>query len=187
MQYQTIDRNIHGKILIVVIPCFFSKAKLEIITGGNAATMELQLFSGDRLITLLNDNETMIGALPIENNMRLHVVDKNAAIIGENVEKFELSKDEYDQRRNTVKNYLKSNKLGKYNDEEMKVLEEKRLQEAKEQQELADRIEIGSRCLVTAKGPRRIGTVMYKGELDGKPGIFIGIKFDEPLGLHNGT
>lgn len=160
---------------------------MEIITGGNAASMELQLFSGDRLITLLSDNDAIIGDLPIENNMRLHVVDRNAVFIGDNVEKFELSKDEYDQRRNTVKNYLKTNRLGKYNEEEMKVLEEKRIQEAKEQQELSDGINIGDRCLVTAKGPRRIGTVLYKGELDGKPGIFLGVRFDEPLGLHNGT
>lgn len=150
--------------------------------------MELQLFSGDRLVTRLDNNDAMIGAYPIENNMRLHVIDQNAIVtVGENVEKFELSDKEYSSRRNTVRDYLKSNNLGKYNEEEMKALEEKRAQEAREQEELAARIELGNRCLVTAKGPRRIGTVMYKGPLDGKPGIFVGIKFDEPLGIHNGT
>lgn len=150
--------------------------------------MQLQLFSGDRLITALDNDDAMIGAYPIENNMRLHVIDQNAVVVlGENVEKFELSDKEYSQRRNTVRDFLKSNNLGKYNEEEMKALEEKRAEEEREQEEIAARIELGNRCRVTAKGPRRIGTVMYKGPLEGKAGLFVGVKFDEPLGIHNGT
>lgn len=41
---------------------------------------------------------------------------------------------------------------------------------------------------VTVKGqPRRLGTIMYNGPLEGKHGIFLGIKYDEPLGLNDGS
>lgn len=148
--------------------------------------MQIQLFNGDRLVAQLDNDQAQISAYPIENGMRLHVIDQNVIVTGENVEKFELSEREYAQRRNTVRDYLKSNKLGKYNEEEMKALEEKRLHEAHEQEKLASRIDLGNRCRVSAKGPHRIGTVMYKGPFEGKSGIFIGVKFDEPLGMHDG-
>lgn len=150
--------------------------------------MQIHLYSGDRLVAQLTNDDAEIGAYPIENGMRLHVIDKaNISIDGDNVEKFELSERDYDQRRNTVRDYLKSNKLGKYNEAEMAALEAKRAEEAAEQAELAARIELGMRCRISAKGPHRVGTVMYKGPLDGKTGIFIGVKFDEPLGIHDGT
>lgn len=148
--------------------------------------MQIHLYSGDRLLAQLDNDDAQIGAYPIENGMRLHVIDQNPITLNEQVEKFELSDREYSQRRNTVRDYLKSNKLGKYNAEEMAALEAQRAEEAREQEALASKIELGNRCLVTSKGPRRIGTVMYKGPLDGKPGIFIGVKFDEPLGMHDG-
>lgn len=160
--------------------------KLEVITGGCAGTMQLHLFNGDKFIAPLNNDDTTLGSYPIENNMRIHVVD-NIQLFDKNVEKFELTATQYEQKRNTVRDYLKSNKLGKYNEEEMKAIEEKKKQDELEQQMKADAINIGDRCLVTAKGPRRIGCVKYKGPLDGKPGIFIGVQFDEPLGIHDGS
>lgn len=162
------------------------QAKLEVISGGCAGTMQLQAFNGDKLICHLTDDDALLGSLPIENEMRIHVVD-NFQLFDGSVEKFELTDTQYDQKRNTVRDYLKSNKLGKYNAEEMKAIEERRKEEEAEQQRKADSINIGDRCLVAAKGPRRIGCVKYKGPLDGKPGIFVGVQFDEPLGMHNGT
>lgn len=149
--------------------------------------MQLQLFNGDKLITQLDNNEAELGTYPIENEMRIHVVDNFQSFIGDsNVEKFELSEKQYDQRRNTVRDYLKTRNLGKYNEEEMKAIEERKKQDQLEQEQKADSIKIGDRCLVTAKGPRRLGTVRYKGTFHVKPGIFVGVEYDEPLGLHNG-
>lgn len=147
--------------------------------------MEIELYNGDKLITKINDNDAMIGSYPIETGMRLHVID-NFLFIGENVEKFELTEDQYKQKQNTVRDFLFKNKLGKYNEEEMKQLEEKRKRIQEEEKELAKLAVIGARCMVTAKGPHRIGTIMYNGSLDGKTGIFIGVKFDEPLGVNDG-
>lgn len=148
--------------------------------------MKLELYNGDNLIGYLNNDDAYLGSYPIENNMRLHVID-NFQIFAENVEKFDLNDKQYDQKQNTVRDYLKRNKLGKYNEAEMKEMEDRKQQEQLEQEQKAKAINVGNRCLITAKGPRRLGTVRYKGPLEGKPGLFVGVEFDEPLGIHNGT
>lgn len=150
--------------------------------------MQVQLFNGEKLIGQLDNDDAELGSYPIENDMRLHIVDNSIqSFIGDgHVEKFELTDKQYDTRRNTVRDYLKTNNLGKYNEEEMKAIEERKKQEQLEQETKAAAINIGDRCLVTTKGPRRIGTVRYKGAFHVKPGIFIGVEFDEPLGIHDG-
>lgn len=160
---------------------------LEIVTGGNSATMNLELYSGDKLITIFNNNDALLGSYPIEDGMRVHVID-NFLFISENVEKFELTDQQYSEKQDTLKNFLLKNKLGKYDEVEMKKIEEKKIAAQKEEQRLADLMTVGARCEVLLKGnPRRIGTIMYKGELDGKKGLFIGVKFDEPLGVNDGS
>lgn len=192
-QFRLVIKNYLDRISNKLSSIFFYSSfnfqgKLEIITGASAGTMQLQLFNGDKLITQLNDDEKELGSYAIENGMRLHVVDNFQNFIGdEKVEKFDLTDKQYEQRRNTVRDYLKSNRLGKYNEEEMKAIEERKKEEQLEQEKKAAGINIGDRCLVTAKGPRRLGTIRYKGEFHMKPGIFIGVEYDEPLGIHDGT
>lgn len=165
----------------------FFQGKLEIITGGSASTMQLQLFNGDKLIGQLDDDDALLGSYPIENEMRIHVVDQFQNFVGieSSMAKFELSDKQYDERRNTVRDYLKTHHLGKYNEAEMKTLEERKKQELCEQEQKAESIKIGDRCLVT-RGARRVGTVRYIGAFHLKPGIFIGVEFDEPLGMNDG-
>ncbi|XP_053687667.1 tubulin-folding cofactor B [Sabethes cyaneus] len=163
------------------------KAKLEPITGGSAATMKLELYRGERLVCRLDDDDRPLGYYSIEDGMRVHVID-NFAFVQENVQKFELSQEEYDRKQESVRNYLRQNKLGKYNEEEMRKLEEERKKQQEEDNKKLEQTSVGARCKVTTKGnPTRLGTVMFKGELDGKPGQFFGIKFDEPLGVNDGT
>lgn len=163
------------------------KAKLEPITGGSSATMKLELYSGDRLVSRLDEDDRLLGFYPIEDGMRVHVID-NFAFVQENVQKFELSQDEYDKKQDSVRNYLRKNKLGKYNEEEMAKLEEDRKRQEAEEAAKLEQVSVGARCKVTTKGqPTRLGTVMYKGELEGKVGVFLGVKFDEPLGVNDGS
>lgn len=163
------------------------KAKLEPITGGSAATMKLELYSGDRLVSRLDDDDKMLGFYSVEDGMRVHVID-SFAFVQENVQKFELSQDEYDKKQDSLRNYLKRNKLGKYNEEEMAKLEEERRKQEEEDAKKLEQATIGARCKVLTKGnPTRLGTVMYRGEIEGKPGVFIGVKFDEPLGVNDGS
>ncbi|XP_075152540.1 tubulin-folding cofactor B-like [Haematobia irritans] len=165
------------------------KQKLQVITGGNAGTMQVALYKGDELVTSLSDDSVMLGALPIESSMRFHVVDEFLyEAQDEQVQKFELPEDQYDQRDNTVRSFLKRNRMGKYNEEEQKREEEKRLEKEALEKQKAELCTVGSRCQVTVKGcPTRRGTIMYNGPLEGKTGTFIGVKYDEPLGKNDGS
>lgn len=167
------------------------KQKLEIVTGGSAPTMQLELYAGDKLVTKLEtagqDDETMLGAFPIEDGMRVHVIDQFLLVDAENVEKFELTEDQYSEKRDTLRSFLKSNRLGKYDDAEMQRLEAKRKAAQEKEEQAAKQIVVGQRCMVTTAGqPTRLGEVMFNGRLDGKKSIMIGVKFDEPLGVNDG-
>ncbi|KAH8402257.1 hypothetical protein KR009_010868 [Drosophila setifemur] len=166
------------------------KSKLEILTGGCAGTMKVELYKGEKCISTLDNNDAQLGYYANSDGLRLHVIDSFATFSFDSasVEKFELSKDQYDKRSDSVRNYLKMNKMGKYNEEEMAQLEEKRKQQAEEMQKRADLCVVGERCEVTVPGnPKRRGTIRYNGQLEGKNSIFIGIQYDEPLGKNNGS
>ncbi|XP_060660682.1 tubulin-folding cofactor B [Drosophila nasuta] len=167
------------------------KSKLEILTGGCAGTMKVELYKGDNHVTSLTNNDAKLGFYINCDGLRLHVVDTFASFgynDNETVEKFELTQDQYEQRTNSVRNFLKQNRLGKYNEEEMRQMEEKRREQAEEVQKRAELCIAGSRCQVTVPGnPTRRGTIKYNGELEGKTGIFIGVQYDEPLGKNNGS
>jgi tubulin-specific chaperone B len=148
--------------------------------------MKLEVFSGSKLVCKLDNNDAMLGSYSIEDGMRIHVIDN--ILFDQNVEKFELTSQQYESREDSVRSFLLRNKLGKYNEEQMKEIEKQREEAAARDLERAQKISIGSRCKVTsAKQPTRIGTVMYNGEIEGKKGIFIGVKFDEPLGVNDGS
>lgn len=147
--------------------------------------MELSLFSGEKLVAALT-NGTVLGSYPVENGMRIHVVDQFLQI-GTDVPKFELTDQQYNSNQNTVRDFLRRNKLGKYDPNEMAKTQERLAEEQAEQDRLAALAVVGARCIVAAKGPRRVGTIRYNGVFNEKPGIFIGVEFDEPLGVNDGS
>lgn len=148
--------------------------------------MQLELYSGSKLVAKIDNDDALLGSYPIEDGMRLHVID-NITVLSENVEKFELTDQQYENRGDSVRSFLKRNRLGKYNEEEMKEIEKKRLEAEQRDLERFNSINVGDRCKVLTSGqPTRIGCVMYKGELEGKKGNYIGVKFDEPLGVNDG-
>ncbi len=105
--------------------------------------------------------------------MRLHVEDPNSKdeFDDPNVKKFEMSAEEYSKRKDTVQSYLKRNKIGKYNEEEMRALNEAKEKEEKEEEEAAKKIKEGDRCQVTVPGNMaRRGTVKFIGKVHFKPG-----------------
>ncbi|CAL7948788.1 unnamed protein product [Xylocopa violacea] len=167
------------------------KGKLELVTGGNPATMKVEVYDkNDKLICELDDGQRLLGAYPIDDGMRIHVVDnfsrteENVA----NVEKFEISEEEYAKRTDTVKAFLEKNKLGKYNEEEMKKRAEEKKQEEEAEAAAAELCKVGSRCEICVPNqPKRRATIMYVGKTEFKEGWWIGVKYDEPLGKNNGT
>ncbi|EEZ98061.1 tubulin-folding cofactor B [Tribolium castaneum] len=164
------------------------KAKLELITGGNCNTMQIEAYNKDnKHICSLSNNEALLGSYPLDDGMRLHVIDqfniRNELDFGD-VPKYELPEEEYNKKTDSVKAFLMKNKMGQYNEENIK----KKEKQMSEEKQLAESTPIGSRCKVTvANAPCRLGTVMYTGPVETLPGYWIGVKYDEPLGKNDGT
>ena len=170
------------------------KDKLELITGARSQVMTIEVFdTNDVKVCDLKDNEAVLGSFPIESHgFRFHVTDPDVKK-GEfedttNVQKFELSAEEYSKKQGTVQDFLKKNKLGKYNPEEMKRLEEEKAAQEKEEKEAASKIKVDDRCEVKVPGnPPRRGCVKYVGDVHFKPGQWVGVQYDEPFGKNDGS
>lgn len=66
--------------------------------------------------------------------------------------------------------------------------EEQAKQKLEAEKKAVESMQVNARCQVKIPGAAtRLGTVMYLGELAGKPGYFVGIKYDEPLGKNDGS
>ncbi|KAL4237915.1 hypothetical protein ACF0H5_002625 [Mactra antiquata] len=172
------------------------KDKLVLLTGASVGSMKLEVYNTDnKLICLLDNDTALLGSYPVDDGMRIHVVDPNAKI-GEfedvsKVEKFEISADEYAKRADSVRAFKEKMKLGRFKEvtpeEQQRLDEEKKLKEQQEK-EKAESIKVGDRCEVRVPGqPARRGCVQYVGTTDFKPGYWIGVQYDEPLGKHNGS
>lgn len=80
--------------------------------------MQIEAYTGDnKFVCKLEDSNALLGSYPLEDGMRLHVIDqfqiKNELNFG-NVPKFELSQEEYEQKQDSVKAFLQKNKLGNF-------------------------------------------------------------------------
>eukprot|EP00095_Tigriopus_kingsejongensis_P003532 maker-scaffold106_size358372-snap-gene-0.14 protein:Tk03532 transcript:maker-scaffold106_size358372-snap-gene-0.14-mRNA-1 annotation:"tubulin folding cofactor b" len=168
------------------------KGKLELITGASSLSMVISAFDkNDKPVCELSDDAALLGSYPLDSGMRIHVLDttknkdefENLA----NVEKFELSKEDYSKRDDTVQSFLKRNKMGKYNEEELRKMEEEKAKVDEEENALMKAMHIGDRCEVKAPGAMtRRGEVKYLGQVDFKTGNWVGVKYDEPLGKNDG-
>ncbi|KAM3830176.1 tubulin-folding cofactor B isoform 1-T1 [Vipera latastei] len=170
------------------------KCKLELVVGSPASCMELELYTpDDKFVMKLDRDEALLGSYPVDDGYRIHVIDRSSATIGEyedvsRVEKFEISDTEYEKRADTARSFMKRSKLGQYNKEELSRKEAELEQKLMEEKALAEAISVGARCEVRASGqPNKRGMVMYVGLTEFKPGYWVGIKYDEPLGKHDGS
>ncbi|XP_041379331.1 tubulin-folding cofactor B-like [Gigantopelta aegis] len=164
------------------------KGKLELITGANSSTMQLQLLDRQRkLIQSLDDDTTSLEACHVHNDMIIHVIDSDPSkSLGEfedlsKVEKYEMPEEEYAKRGESLRAFKEKMKLGRFaeRDPESKL---------KEEEEATKAISIGARCEVTTpKAPPRRGVVMFVGKTHFKEGYWIGVKCDEPLGKNDGS
>lgn len=166
------------------------KEKLELLTGGKSNSMVLEAYDKkNQPICKLDDNDRLLGSYPIDDGMRVHVIDNFPKLEDAmEIAKFELSQEEYSKRSDTVKAFLEKNRIGKYNEEDMKKKQEEKQQELEMDEKAICKMSMGQRCEVNApSNPKRRGTVMYLGKTDFKEGWWVGIKYDEPLGKNNGT
>ncbi|KYO25345.1 tubulin-folding cofactor B [Alligator mississippiensis] len=170
------------------------KCKLELVVGSPASCMDLELYApDDKFIMKLDSDEALLGSYPVDDGCRIHVVDRSGAQVGEyedlsRVEKYEISDTSYEKRADSVRSFLKRSKKGRFNEEEVAQKEAEQAQKLAEEKALAEAITVGARCEVRMAGqPLKRGTVMYVGLTEFKPGYWIGIKYDEPLGKHDGS
>ncbi|KAI9217800.1 CAP Gly-rich domain-containing protein [Blastocladiella britannica] len=191
------------------------RVKLEPITGVMSSSQKLMLLreaGGTKLQPLCEitgDDSVLLGSFPIENFMTIRVIDLNPSGNARNqytdvslVDKYEMEDDKYDTMRDTVRDFKRRNKLGRFDDAQSIVSTES-LAEAEHQLAAAvAAIPVGSRCQVeidaaggadadAAAGSaamfKKRGEVKFVGLADFKSGVWVGVEYDEPVGKHNGT
>ena len=166
------------------------KGKLELLTGIMMHEMKLEVYDErDTLCHTLEDDDQCISQLQLPGKPRLHVIDTTNKVINmeeelANVKKFEISDEEYAKRENSVRKF-KEEMMAQGISEKKKHEEER---EAAERQ-IASTMKVGDRCEVRVEGQSaKRGEVAYIGIVEFKPGqMWIGVKYDEPVGKNNGT
>ncbi|KAJ3097669.1 hypothetical protein HK100_005289 [Physocladia obscura] len=164
--------------------------------------MKITLFSkADTPLCIIDDDTKMLGFYPVEDYLRIHVADTNPNRVKgaftdvSQVKKFEISDEEYSKRNDSVRAFKQRMKLGRFADPDLVVAA---AIDNEEFQEAASKIKIGDRCQVIAAlaedgggngsgGLAKRGVVKYVGLTKFKPGYWIGVEYDEPLGKHDGS
>ncbi|RWS02232.1 tubulin-folding cofactor B-like protein [Dinothrombium tinctorium] len=166
------------------------KAKLELVTGVLASEMKIDVYHGDeKLCTLLDDNRSLNSYLTADivsdKDKDIHLLvyspyGKNRRFEEEfGIEdRFKLTEEEYEKRVDSLLAFKMKRKLGRFAEVKNKIIEET----------VPNDVKVGQRCRVRVKGnPTRTGTVMYVGKTNFKPGIWVGVRYDEPLGKNDGS
>lgn len=172
------------------------KQKLELLTGASANSMRLELrdSEGASIVKPLTDNDdARLDAYPICDGLVLHVSDPqlNTEEFKDlsRVQKVELSEEAYNRRNDTARAFLQKHGLGRFNEDAQERARKLEEEKARKQKEILKVIHVGNRCEVVGipGQPRRRGTVAYIGEVDFKPGVWVGVKYDLPLGKNDGS
>ncbi|KAI9031258.1 tubulin folding cofactor B [Hyaloraphidium curvatum] len=178
------------------------KERLEPLTGVPCNTMKLALYDrADQPRGLMDDDEKMLGYYGVEDFYRIVVTDlDNRKPRGEftdlsQVEKFEITEEEYDKKEDSVRAFKRRHKLGRFADGASNSSPS-----PDDFAEEAALISVGQRCEVTsgaggsgmdddgADAFRKRGVVKYVGQVpELKAGWWIGVEYDEPVGKHDGS
>ena len=115
----------------------------------------------------------------------LDITDLNNENVGKytdvsQVEKYEMTDKEYENRTDTVLAYKKRNEIGRFNKDN----------QAMEEEELIPQdINVNDRCKVlpqSAQEMDKLGYIRYIGKPSFAKGVWIGVELDEPLGKNDG-
>ncbi|EGT45660.1 hypothetical protein CAEBREN_06155 [Caenorhabditis brenneri] len=160
------------------------KKKLELVVGTTADSMRIQLFDENgQLKNELQDGAKSLKELGVRDGDRLHAIDitgANEELKDESmVEKYEMSDEAYSKRTDSVRAWKK-----KIQGE----LEPVKSGEKVEEKEISEKIKVGERCEVTvgAQMARR-GEIAFVGTTQFKDGVWVGVKYDEPVGKNDGS
>ncbi|KAG8995661.1 hypothetical protein FRB94_008886 [Tulasnella sp. JGI-2019a] len=169
------------------------KRKLESVTGISPASQRLELCRSQddlHVIGTLEDDSKAIGFYGVQDGMLIKVTDTNPASIAGQfvdtslVEKFEITPEEYAQKRGTVLEYKKQHKMGRFAPGLDKA-------PATSPPVPSQSLIVGGRCevtLETGEGLNRRGTIRFVGPTKfGKGGDWVGVEYDEPVGKNDGS
>jgi tubulin-folding cofactor B len=124
---------------------------LELITGAQSQSMKLHIHDerGTKLFDLDDDTSTL-GSYNIHSKMILQVEETNlkqAHMFDDtaDVPKYELTKEEYESRKNTAKQFMKEHKIGKYNPTAQEEYARKEKEKEEQEQEAANKINVNDR------------------------------------------
>lgn len=172
-----------------------TSSERRISPGWSITTLKLKLWpitgippASQALSIPYQSEDDLVGSFNIEPLSVIKIADKRPKGQRPNytddskVQKFELTKEEYESRTDSVLAYKKRNHLGRF-DPEAGTKEEIALREI---HDLG--YEIGARCRVEGEADRR-GSIRFVGHVPQIPsgGVWIGIEYDEPVGKNNGT
>lgn len=100
-------------------------------------------------------------------------------------ETFKLSEEDYRRKQDSVLQWKKDSKLGRFDPTYQSKLEQER---ALQQDRLAT-LELNQRCIVENQGMERRGWLRYMGRIPeiNNDDLWCGIEFDEPMGKNDGS
>lgn len=158
------------------------KEKLEAITGISASSMSLVLYNSLKQSIIMQDSKMLGYYSPADYDTLIVNCTSKEKYVNyndlSNVEKFELSQQEYEARKDSVLEYKKKHKIGRFSDS-------KSIKDYSIDEEMIAKIKVGDRC-ITSDDIKR-GNVLFVGYTEFKDGPWVGVGLDEPLGKHNGT
>ncbi|KAJ3112810.1 hypothetical protein HDU96_004148 [Phlyctochytrium bullatum] len=152
----------------------------------------------ESLVCHLDDDAKMLGFYPLQDFMTLQVVDTNPSRVRgaftdtSLVEKYEMPDEEYAKRQDSVLAFKMRNKLGRFSDAASASVSTK--SDDASTNPVPTSIQVGARCQVLpdpsapADGAfAKRGTVRFVGATEFKPGVWVGVEYDEPVGKHDGS
>lgn len=153
------------------------KQKLFMIVGVAPEHQRLSVYdSSDVRVAQLDDDSKTLEAEGVRAEMRIHVTDTSGNTVAltedlSSVPKYVMSDEDYNKREDSYRKF--------------KERQNQQKQSEKSEEKPAVRVPVvGERCLVES-GHR--GEVAFVGEIPGKPGVFVGVRLDDPFGLNDGT
>jgi tubulin-folding cofactor B len=179
------------------------KRKLMTHCGSNASAMTLVLRDVDgSVVAVMGDETRKLGYYGASDGMELHVVDNDPQSLSANgwledvskVKKYEMSDEDYEKRESTYRKWKREQVARDPSWTIEKHMAEQRGQTYVPPEQVNDdtgtedaaKIEVGSRCEVNPGAKR--GVVKFVGRCEAlPPGFWIGVQFDEPVGMNNGT
>lgn len=182
------------------------KEKLQTHVGSSVSAMRLQLRDeSGRVVASLDDDARLLGYFSPRDGYTLHVLDTDASSASASgwledtskVEKYVLSDEAYAARDNTYRKFKEEQRrrdpswtaereLAQRRGEAVPAAAGPPAEETHEAAEAAG-VALGARCEVQPGGKR--GCVAYVGNMTapGLPlGWWVGVRFDEPVGKHDG-